>query len=107
MAGQVLCQRMLIGPCARTMVGAATVAAAPVAAAFRKRRRVDAPSLLVFVMMSSLSAIRDGSPLFCKEKTRTCAGLWQESFRTMRRYDADGVQDAANSPVRIIPRLSD
>jgi hypothetical protein len=28
-------------------------------------------------------------------------------FLTMRRYDAAGVQDAANSPVRIIPRLSD
>src|SRR4051794_9249167 len=47
--GQVLCQRMLIGPCALTMVGAATLAAAPAAATFKKRRRVEVLSLVVMV----------------------------------------------------------
>jgi hypothetical protein len=37
--GQVLCQRMLIGPCALTTLGAATLAAAATAAPLRKRRR--------------------------------------------------------------------
>src|SRR4051794_18684326 len=38
--GQVLCQRMAIGPCALTMPGAATVAAPVAPAASRNRRRV-------------------------------------------------------------------
>src|SRR5258706_10205395 len=38
--GQVLCQRMLIGPCALTALGAATVAAAVTAAPLRNLRRV-------------------------------------------------------------------
>src|SRR3982074_1956416 len=44
--GQVLCQRMLIGPWALTTAGAATVAAAPAAATFKKRRRVEVVSLV-------------------------------------------------------------
>jgi hypothetical protein len=40
---------MLIGPWALTMVGAATLAAAPAAATFKKRRRVEVLSLLVMV----------------------------------------------------------
>src|SRR6185437_8125937 len=59
LAAQVLCQRMLIGPCARTIVGARAVAAAPAAATLRKRRRPDRPSLLDLVMISSLL---DGDP---------------------------------------------
>jgi hypothetical protein len=51
--GQVLCQRMLIGPWALTMAGAATVAAAPAAATFRKRRRVAVLSLVGAVMVFS------------------------------------------------------
>src|SRR5882724_5702379 len=51
--GQVLCQRMLIGPWALTIVGAATVAAAPAAATFRKRRRVEVLSLFGAVMVFS------------------------------------------------------
>src|SRR3954469_18568148 len=47
--GQVLCQRMLIGPCALTIAGAATLAAAPAAATFKKRRRVEVLSLVVMV----------------------------------------------------------
>src|ERR1700730_3018906 len=39
-AGQVLCQRMLIGPWALTTVGAVTVAAVTTAAPRRKLRRV-------------------------------------------------------------------
>jgi hypothetical protein len=48
--GQVLCQRMLIGPWALTTVGAATAVAAPAAAAFRKRRRLVVLSLVGLVM---------------------------------------------------------
>ena len=51
--GQVLCQRMLIGPWARTTVGAATAVAAPAAAVARKRRRVEVSSLVGLVMESS------------------------------------------------------
>src|SRR5436305_14728023 len=51
--GQVLCQRMLIGPCALTMAGAVTVAAAPAAATFKKRRRVEVLSLVGAVMVFS------------------------------------------------------
>jgi hypothetical protein len=58
-AGQVLCQRMLIGPCARTIVGVTAVVAAPAAATFRKRRRLDVPSLLDLVIVLSLL---DGDP---------------------------------------------
>src|SRR3977135_376601 len=38
--GHVLCQRMLIGPCALTTLGAATVAAVATAAPVRNLRRV-------------------------------------------------------------------
>ena len=38
--GQVLCQRMLIGPCARTTDGAVTVAAVATAAPRKNFRRV-------------------------------------------------------------------
>jgi hypothetical protein len=38
--GQVLCQRILTGPCARTTLGAATVAAVATAAPVRNLRRV-------------------------------------------------------------------
>jgi hypothetical protein len=51
--GQVLCQRMLTGPWALTMAGAATVAAAPAAATFKKRRRVEVLSLVGAVMVFS------------------------------------------------------
>src|SRR5437762_8135203 len=51
--GQVLCQRMLIGPWALTTVGAATAVAALAAATFRKRRRVEVLSLVGLVMESS------------------------------------------------------
>src|SRR6185312_9713954 len=53
LAGQVLCQRMLIWPCARTIVGATIVAAAPAVATFRKRRRLDALPLLDLVIVLS------------------------------------------------------
>jgi len=48
--GQVLCQRMLIGPWALAIFGAATVAAAPAAATFRKLRRLEVFPLVGFVM---------------------------------------------------------
>src|SRR5215475_10380846 len=61
LAGQVLCQRMLIGPCALTIDGATAVAAAPAAATFRKRRRLDVPPLLALVIVVSL--LDDDPPL--------------------------------------------
>src|SRR5258708_36729756 len=51
--GQVLCQRMLMGPWALTTAGAAIVEAAPTAATFRKRRRVEVLSLVGVGMASS------------------------------------------------------
>src|SRR4029450_3188769 len=48
--GQVLFQRMLIGPWALTTLGAATAVAALAAATFRKRRRVEVLSLVGLVM---------------------------------------------------------
>jgi hypothetical protein len=53
LAGQVLWKRMLTGPCALAMAGAATVAAAPTAAVFRNRRRVVVLSLLDVVIVFS------------------------------------------------------
>jgi hypothetical protein len=44
---------MLVAPCALTTLGAATVAAAPAAATFRKRRRLEVVSFLDVVMISS------------------------------------------------------
>src|SRR5215213_4112149 len=51
--GQVLCQRMLIGPCACTTAGAATVAAVATAAPFRNLRRVLRPVLALSVIVVS------------------------------------------------------
>jgi hypothetical protein len=45
---------MLMGPWALTTAGAATVAAAPAAATFRKRRRLETLSLFDVVMVFSL-----------------------------------------------------
>jgi hypothetical protein len=42
-AGQVLCQRMVIAPCALTMLGAATAAAAPRPAVVKNLRREASP----------------------------------------------------------------
>src|SRR4029077_16729094 len=47
---------MLTGPCALTMPGAATVVAAPAAATFRKRRRVEVSSFVGVVMALLLPA---------------------------------------------------
>src|SRR5260221_12519211 len=71
---------MLIGPWALTMAGAATVAAAPAAATFRKRRRLETLSLFDGVMVfSPLDAdpSRDRA-LFIGIQTKACAGAWQE-----------------------------
>ena len=90
LAGQVLCQRMLVGPCALTMVGAATVAAAPTAAVFRKRRRLDVVSFF---------RCRHGFlPVLSRSPWRSHHIYWQQDkglrrvlarkFRTLRRFDA-------------------
>jgi hypothetical protein len=49
-AGQVLCQRMLIGPCALTIIGKPRVAA-PVAAAAAPRRNLRRESLIGFLLL--------------------------------------------------------
>src|SRR6478735_7317124 len=94
LAGQVLCQRMLVTPCALTITGAATEAAAPTAAVLRKRRRVDAPSLLVLVISPpQRSAIRCGPPLdFVRRRQRLAPdfgknvpGLCDASTRLARK----------------------
>src|SRR5262249_55415879 len=51
--GQVLCQRMLIGPCACTTAGVATAAPATLAT-FRNLRRVLRPGLALSVIVGSL-----------------------------------------------------
>src|SRR5260370_39332184 len=58
--GHVLCQRMLIGPCALTTLGAATVAAVATAAPLRNLRRVaTADGDLVGIPSSLVSDFRD------------------------------------------------
>jgi len=59
LAGHVLCQRMLIGPCARAMPGAVTVAAAAAAAPLRNSRRgCRSPAATsLFVMGASLKHV--------------------------------------------------
>ena len=56
LAGQVLCQRMLIGPCALTTLGAATVTAAAPAAPLKNWRRCLFPPepVFFFAMTASL-----------------------------------------------------
>src|SRR5258708_30259229 len=71
---------MLMGPWALTTAGAATVAAAPAAATFRKRRRLETLSLFdVIMVFSPLDAdpSRDRA-LFIGIETKACAGVWQE-----------------------------
>src|SRR5882757_9384448 len=70
LAGQVLCQRMLIGPWALAMLGAATVAAAPAAATFRKRRRVEVLSLIDVMWSSPVRPILAGRPLLGARQRR-------------------------------------
>src|SRR5437868_15163932 len=88
--GQVLCQRMLTGPCALTIVGAATAAAAPAAAVFRKRRRVDVLSLDGAVMVfSPLDAgpVKGPTVIYCPQHKglRSCLA---RMIAGMRRFDA-------------------
>jgi len=65
--GHVLCQRMLIGPCALTTLGAATVAAVATAAPLRNLRRVaTADGDLVSIPSSLVSDLRRrSSSSFC------------------------------------------
>src|SRR5512143_2925226 len=52
--GHVLCQRMVIGPCALTMVGATTVATPATAAPPRNLRRVAVESCLFLAISLTL-----------------------------------------------------
>src|SRR5438552_15202115 len=87
---------MLIGPCALTIVGAATVAAAPAAATLRKRRRLEVLPMFDLVMVSSLPWNSDPlriSPFLLREVKDLRRGL-ARMFGMMRRYDADCDNDA-------------
>src|SRR5947209_103204 len=88
--GQVLCQRMLTGPCALTIVGAATAAAAPAAAVFRKRRRVDVLSLDGAVMVFSpfLTPVPSRADRYLLPATQRLAAVFGKNDRqhaTLRR----------------------
>jgi hypothetical protein len=78
---------MLIGPCALTMVGAATVAAAPAAATFKKRRRVEVVSLVVMVF-SPLDAVLGGAALIYWPQHKGLRGVLARMIAVMRRLDA-------------------
>src|SRR6266481_7157135 len=68
---------MLIGPWALTTAGAAIVEAAPAAATFRKRRRVEVLSLVGVVMASSpFEPVLVGSAVIC----------WLRLLRPARRF---------------------
>src|SRR5258708_38896502 len=68
---------MLIGPWALTTAGAAIVEAAPAAATFRKRRRVEVLSLVGVVMASSpFEPVLVGSAGIC----------WLRLLRPARRF---------------------
>jgi hypothetical protein len=78
---------MLIGPCALTMAGAATVAAAPAAATFKKRRRVEVVSLVVMVF-SPLDAVLGGPALIYWPQDKGLRAVLATMIATMRRFDA-------------------
>src|SRR5436305_13398825 len=104
--GHVLCQRMLIGPWALTIVGAATAAAAPAAAVFRKRRGVEVLSLDGAVMVFSpfdAGPVKGPTVIYCLQHKglRQCLA---RMIGQMRRLDAGGWSDERNSPGRGIKR---
>src|SRR3979411_683286 len=85
--GQVLCQRMLIGPWALTMAGAATVAAAPAAATFKKRRRVEVLSLVGAVMVfSPLDAALGAAALIYWPRDKGLRGCLASLFLMAARH---------------------
>src|SRR5689334_10622197 len=80
--GHVLCQRMLIGPCALTTAGAATVAALVAAAPFRKLRRVADFDVTDFALDMSVAPPRlAGVRAVLSINNRTSL-----VFRRMNRY---------------------
>src|SRR6187397_450384 len=84
--GQVLCQRMLIGPWARTTPGAATAVAAPAAAAVRKRRRVEVLSLVGLVMgILPVERPLGGRPCCLAQTLEARPELWQGYVIPIRR----------------------
>src|SRR5437764_13669397 len=87
--GQVLCQRMLMGPCALTMAGAATEAAALAAAVFRKRRRVEVLSFGAVMVSPRLTPVllNESAVIYCPQHKGLRDGL-ATMIATMRRLDA-------------------
>jgi hypothetical protein len=90
--GQVLCQRMTIGPCALTMPGKPSAAAlavpAAVAVARRKNFRRDGASFLGAADMTVLTFIPAHRPRPVKHKTNTGRELIlsSRSFYFMHTY---------------------
>src|SRR5688572_33324014 len=85
LVGQVLCQRMLIGPCALTTLGAATAAAPATAAPLRNLRRevLASPAVLDFVIVSSQSIARTRSPAFKRTlRNDVCGPKFKRDKRT-------------------------
>src|SRR3979490_522065 len=95
--GQVLCQRMLIGPWALTTAGAAIVAAGPAAATFKKRRRGEGFSLGDVVMASSPGLNRSlvDRLLLIGSNSRGLRRGLASLVAVMRPYDAPQVCDAS------------
>src|SRR2546430_7532407 len=88
---------MLTAPWALTTVGAATVAAAPAHATFRKRRRLDVLSLLDVVMVSPRFAdpFRGPRLIYWKEDNGLRRDLARK-FVTMRLFDAGSGRELDN-----------
>src|ERR1700754_4915403 len=85
LAGQVLCQRMLIGPCALTIVGATAVAAAPVAATFKKWRLLDVSSFLDLLIVLSVRFTPQVVSMVRRQVWRRVFGKNGRNDATLRR----------------------
>src|SRR6476661_3697643 len=88
---------MLIGPCARTTVGAATVAAAPAAATLRKRRRLDVLSVFdLAIVFSPFCDPRRISPFLLGEDKGVLRGLARKlsDHATLRRGSTPKARNA-------------
>src|SRR5215218_9279999 len=81
---------MLTGPCACTIAGAATVAAAPAAATFRKRRRVEVLSLVVMVFLPFGYQSLVDQPLIYWPRDKCLRGYLASVFLMAARHATPG-----------------
>jgi hypothetical protein len=94
---------MLIGPWALTMAGAATVAAAPAAATFKKRRRVEVLSLVVMVFSPFDAASLVDRPLIYWPQHKGLRGGLARMIAVMRLFDAACAEQKLQHVSRFIP----